>query len=124
MPAAMPSFTQFQFPLAASAPRPSASADEHLPIARQTPSPFRFVRGSKRRGNLPKSTTDALKSWLLSHAAHPYPTEDEKLELATRTSLTVNQVCNWFINGRRRILQPMIERGEVGWLTHIIPIAY
>ena len=57
---------------------------------------------------------------------HPYPTEDEKRTLAQQTGLTLlqvkyyrliqitiltvlHQVNNWFINARRRILQPMME---------------
>ncbi|KAA8588457.1 hypothetical protein FQN60_001651 [Etheostoma spectabile] len=40
---------------------------------------------------------------------HPYPTEDEKKQIATQTNLTLLQVNNWFINARRRILQPMLD---------------
>jgi hypothetical protein len=40
---------------------------------------------------------------------HPYPTEDEKRQIASQTSLTLLQVNNWFINARRRILQPMLD---------------
>ncbi|CAB0015501.1 unnamed protein product [Nesidiocoris tenuis] len=40
---------------------------------------------------------------------HPYPTEDEKRQLAAQTDLTLLQVNNWFINARRRILQPMLD---------------
>ncbi|KER29259.1 hypothetical protein T265_13413, partial [Opisthorchis viverrini] len=40
---------------------------------------------------------------------HPYPTEDEKRQIATQTNLTLLQVNNWFINARRRILQPMLD---------------
>ncbi|ORY04839.1 Homeodomain-like protein [Basidiobolus meristosporus CBS 931.73] len=72
----------------------------------------------KRRGNLPKAVTAILKSWLAKHVKHPYPTEDEKISLAMETKLTMNQISNWFINARRRILQPMIEsaqaNGELG----------
>ncbi|OAD72245.1 Homeodomain-like DNA binding domain-containing transcription factor, partial [Phycomyces blakesleeanus NRRL 1555(-)] len=56
----------------------------------------------RRRGNLPKEVTEFLKTWLVRHKKHPYPTEKEKLELAYRTGLTVNQISNWFINARRR----------------------
>lgn len=60
----------------------------------------------RRRGNLPKSTTALLRSWLYDHTSHPYPSEDEKNQLAAQTGLTINQISNWFINARRRILQP------------------
>ncbi|MEJ1283650.1 Pbx/knotted 1 homeobox 2 [Cricetulus griseus] len=40
---------------------------------------------------------------------HPYPTEDEKRQIAAQTNLTLLQVNNWFINARRRILQPMLD---------------
>lgn len=43
---------------------------------------------------------------------HPYPTEDEKRALAAQTNLTLLQVNNWFINARRRILQPMLEHAS------------
>ncbi|RUS20058.1 homeobox KN domain-containing protein, partial [Endogone sp. FLAS-F59071] len=63
----------------------------------------------RRRGNLPKTVTIVLRDWLVQHKKHPYPTEDEKLALAKQTKLTMNQISNWFINARRRILQPMLN---------------
>ncbi|KAG0212526.1 hypothetical protein BGX28_006124 [Mortierella sp. GBA30] len=62
----------------------------------------------KRRGNLPKSVTSVLKSWLVQNAIHPYPTEEEKMRLSEATQLSMNQISNWFINARRRILQPIL----------------
>ncbi|KAG5919741.1 hypothetical protein E4U53_003966, partial [Claviceps sorghi] len=41
----------------------------------------------KRRGNLPKETTDKLRAWFVAHLQHPYPTEDEKQELMRQTGL-------------------------------------
>ncbi|KAI7898732.1 uncharacterized protein BX663DRAFT_523919 [Cokeromyces recurvatus] len=63
----------------------------------------------RRRGNLPKNVTEFLRKWLIQHKKHPYPAEKEKIDLARHTGLTVNQISNWFINARRRILQPMLE---------------
>lgn len=50
-----------------------------------------------------------MKRWLILHKKHPYPTEREKQILADETGLMVNQISNWFINARRRILQPLLE---------------
>ncbi|EWC46954.1 hypothetical protein DRE_03716 [Drechslerella stenobrocha 248] len=67
--------------------------------------PYDQLRGGKRRrGNLPKQVTDLLRNWLHAHLHHPYPTEDQKLELVSQTGLTMNQISNWFINARRRRL--------------------
>lgn len=63
----------------------------------------------RRRGNLPKKVTEFLKQWLILHKKHPYPTEREKQKLADETGLMVSQISNWFINARRRILQPLLE---------------
>ncbi|KAL7947318.1 hypothetical protein V8C42DRAFT_317429 [Trichoderma barbatum] len=63
----------------------------------------------KRRGNLPKETTDKLRTWFVSHLQHPYPSEDEKQELVRQTGLQMNQISNWFINARRRQLPAMLN---------------
>ncbi|PLW56576.1 hypothetical protein PCANC_01469 [Puccinia coronata f. sp. avenae] len=60
----------------------------------------------RRRGKLPSAVTTILKGWLMAHTTHPYPTEEEKKKLCQETNLTMNQVSNWFINARRRILVP------------------
>ncbi|KAK7889717.1 hypothetical protein WMY93_025277 [Mugilogobius chulae] len=62
-----------------------------------------------KRGVLPKHATNVMRSWLFQHIGHPYPTEDEKKQIASQTNLTLLQVNNWFINARRRILQPMLD---------------
>ncbi|KAF4463244.1 PTH12 [Fusarium albosuccineum] len=66
----------------------------------------------KRRGNLPKETTDKLRAWFVAHLSHPYPTEDEKQELMRQTGLQMNQISNWFINARRRQLPTMINNAR------------
>lgn len=66
----------------------------------------------KRRGNLPKETTDKLRAWFVAHLQHPYPTEDEKQDLMRQTGLQINQISNWFINARRRQLPAMINNAR------------
>ncbi|XP_043262608.1 homeobox protein homothorax-like isoform X3 [Colletes gigas] len=66
-------------------------------------------KGRQKRGVLPKQATSIMRTWLFEHIVHPYPTEDEKRQIASQTNLTLLQVNNWFINARRRILQPMLD---------------
>uniref|UniRef100_T1IS95 Homeobox domain-containing protein n=1 Tax=Strigamia maritima TaxID=126957 RepID=T1IS95_STRMM len=87
---------------------------DHLSAAPTTPSSQDEdddVMGKKKqkRGILPKHATSIMRSWLFQHIVHPYPTEDEKRQIAAQTNLTLLQVNNWFINARRRILQPMLD---------------
>ncbi|KAM8842848.1 homeobox protein Meis1a isoform 2-T2 [Synchiropus picturatus] len=67
---------------------------------------------SKKRGIFPKVATNLLRAWLFQHLTHPYPSEEQKRQLAGDTGLTILQVNNWFINARRRIVQPMIDQSN------------
>ncbi|KAI1719092.1 homeobox KN domain-containing protein [Ditylenchus destructor] len=56
-----------------------------------------------------KEAITKFRSWLFHNLQHPYPSEEQKKQLASETGLTNLQVNNWFINARRRIVQPMID---------------
>ncbi|CAE6460937.1 unnamed protein product [Rhizoctonia solani] len=91
-------------------PVPPSSEAPSAPSTSPTPQsdspPTATAAPQRRRGKLPKHVTETLRTWLLSHADHPYPTEEEKKMLCNVTSLTLSQVSNWMINARRRILVP------------------
>ena len=68
----------------------------------------------RRRGKLPKAVIYYLKTWLLEHEDHPYPTEEEKRGFCETTGLDISQVSNWFVNARRRILAPQQNAAKAG----------
>ncbi|KAH7645202.1 homeobox protein meis2-like isoform x3 [Dermatophagoides farinae] len=72
----------------------------------------RSKKRQKKRGIFPKVATNIMRAWLFQHLTHPYPSEDQKKQLAQDTGLTILQVNNWFINARRRIVQPMIDQSN------------
>ncbi|VUZ47767.1 unnamed protein product [Hymenolepis diminuta] len=79
------------------------------------------AKRQKKRGIFPKAATNIMRAWLFQHLSHPYPSEEQKKQLSSETGLTILQVNNWFINARRRIVQPMIDQsnrsGPLGYST-------
>ncbi|XP_051802234.1 homeobox protein Meis1a isoform X3 [Acanthochromis polyacanthus] len=47
---------------------------------------------SKKRGVFPKVAINVLRAWLFHHLKHPYPSEEQKKQLAQDTSLSILQV--------------------------------
>jgi hypothetical protein len=67
---------------------------------------------NKRKSTcLPPETVEYLKAWMMSpaHIAHPYPTEQEKLEIMADTGIELKQLTNWFVNNRKRFWKPQVE---------------
>ena len=48
-----------------------------------------------------------LRHWFYQHQEWPYPTHEQKAELARDTGLTKKQVSDWFTNARRRQKQTL-----------------
>ncbi|PAA83500.1 hypothetical protein BOX15_Mlig022963g1 [Macrostomum lignano] len=72
-------------------------------------------RRQRKRGIFPKCATNIMRAWLFQNLSHPYPSEEQKKQLSEDTGLTILQVNNWFINARRRIVQPMVDHsGQSG----------
>ncbi|XP_047434378.1 homeobox protein Meis1a [Mugil cephalus] len=86
--------------------------DARSPSTGDDDDPERDKLANKKRGIFPKVATNILRAWLFQHLTHPYPSEDQKKHLAQDTGLTILQVNNWFINARRRIVQPMIDQSN------------
>lgn len=53
------------------------------------------------------SAVKVLDDWLAAHRENPYPTTDQRDQLAMESGLTPKQVNTWFANARRRQLDPM-----------------
>ncbi|OBS19134.1 hypothetical protein FPOA_10857 [Fusarium poae] len=56
----------------------------------------------KRTNTRSVRKTRVLRNWYLSNLDHPYPSEEEKVDLAQQSGLSRSQVVNWFANSRRR----------------------
>lgn len=51
---------------------------------------------------LPANAETCLKSWYIDHQHNPYPSDEEKVQLATLGGISKEQVSNWFRNQRTR----------------------
>ena len=54
------------------------------------------------RSNHPPYVISYLKRWLFTHRSHPYPSKDERQELAAVTGLTCEQISDWLVSSHAR----------------------
>ncbi|GMF12999.1 unnamed protein product [Phytophthora lilii] len=96
-------------------PTPAASSadEEDAPPAEKLAAQRR--KKGTRRGTLHPEAKNVLKAWMFSpeHFAHPYPSEEEKEELANEAGIEVKQLSNWFTNARKRLWQPVLRQSGV-----------
>jgi hypothetical protein len=66
----------------------------------------------RRQGqSLGREAVQILKNWMFApeNVDNPYPTHDEKLSLSAEAGITQKQLCNWFVNSRKRLWAPVQE---------------
>ncbi|KAF1996387.1 hypothetical protein P154DRAFT_566129 [Amniculicola lignicola CBS 123094] len=88
-----------------SSPHEQTHAVDHLSQLHHPITPRNDAEQTKldvKRSRLPKASVKALKQWCDAHSQNPYPTDEEKMNLMSKTGLTGNQLSTWFINARRR----------------------
>jgi len=57
---------------------------------------------SKKRSNLNSAARALLVQWLKENSRSPYPSEEEKAQLAADANVSKEQITNFFINARGR----------------------
>lgn len=62
---------------------------------------------AKKRHRMDRETTMVLRRWVIDHLDNPYPTPEEKEKLAVKTSLRMDQLNQWMVNARRRLVPAM-----------------
>lgn len=104
----LPSFSSASYELESNTPSGDEEEMEHKTAS------TRRKKGT-RRGTLHPEAKNVLKAWMFSpeHFAHPYPSEEEKEELANEAGIEVKQLSNWFTNARKRLWQPVLRQSGV-----------
>ncbi|CEG39069.1 Transcription factor MEIS1 and related HOX domain proteins [Plasmopara halstedii] len=61
---------------------------------------------TNKRSRINRKSNEFLIAWFLTHKDNPYPSSDERMEIAEKTGLAEQQVRNWFANMRKRHWKP------------------
>ncbi len=59
------------------------------------------LAAKKGRMKFSMEAVETLKLWFAAHSSRPYASEEEKIQLAKETGLSVRQVAQWLDNERR-----------------------
>ncbi|KAE9039931.1 hypothetical protein PF010_g8718 [Phytophthora fragariae] len=65
-----------------------------------------MILSGAKRSRITKRSNEFLVAWFLAHKDNPYPSPDERTEIAEKTGLAEQQVRNWFANMRKRHWKP------------------
>lgn len=63
-----------------------------------------------------------MTTWYESHIEHPYPTDEEKHNMAVQGGIGVTQVKAWFANKRNRTLNTKPKRQQFRLQQHLVSI--
>ncbi|KAF2227587.1 hypothetical protein BDZ85DRAFT_209582, partial [Elsinoe ampelina] len=58
--------------------------------------------GKKSAVRFSRAAVKVMRDWVDENQDHPYPTDEEKIELEKKTGLKSNQITTWLANYRRR----------------------
>ena len=61
-----------------------------------------------------KSSAECLLKWYAEHETNPYPSNEEKQELATASGLSVERVIQWFTNKRMEMRRKSFKKIKKG----------
>ena len=60
------------------------------------------------RRNLSTEARSLLLTWLKEHLDHPYPNPQDKIYLAEKAKVSIEQVGTWFVNARVRTVPKLL----------------
>ena len=69
---------------------------------------------TRNRRYYAKSSTECLLKWYAEHETNPYPSNEEKQELATASGLSVERVIQWFTNKRMEMRRKSFRKIKKG----------
>lgn len=73
--------------------------------------------GNRTQEQVPSASI--LEDWYMQHREDPYPTTEEKAQLAKASEKSTKQVCTWFSNRRTRNREGASSLGILVTLIHL-----